>query len=114
MTSKASSVMTELPQTLFDFLPSLFFNQVFLPCFQVRMDQYFERLQRLTESEQLPMRIKFLLQDIIDLRRNKWQFRRVGKGPEGPRTIQQVDIGLTFTESPLTRQGLYASETWLA
>ena len=60
------------------------------------MDQYFERLQRLTENEQLPMRIKFLVQDIIDLRRNKWQFRRVGKGPEGPRTIQQVG---RFTKS---------------
>ena len=75
------------------FLKACLSNRRFL-AFQVRMDQYFERLQRLTESEQLPMRIKFLLQDIIDLRRNKWQFRRVGKGPEGPRTIQQVDIGL--------------------
>ena len=69
------------------------------------MDQYFERLQRLTESEQLPMRIKFLLQDIIDLRRNKWQFRRVGKGPEGPRTIQQVDIGLYFYRKPINEAG---------
>lgn len=58
--------------------------------FQVRMDQYFERLQRATENEQLPIRIRFLVQDIIDLRRNKWYMRRVGKGPEGPRTIQQV------------------------
>ncbi len=54
------------------------------------MDQYFERLQRATENEQLPIRIRFLVQDIIDLRRNKWYMRRVGKGPEGPRTIQQV------------------------
>jgi len=29
---------------------------------QVRMDQYFERLQRLTENDHLPMRIKFLIQ----------------------------------------------------
>ena len=54
------------------------------------MDQYFERLERATENESLPIRIRFLVQDIIDLRRNKWYFRRVGKGPEGPRTIQQV------------------------
>ena len=54
------------------------------------MDQYFERLQRATENEQLPIRIRFLVQDIIDLRRSKWYMRRVGKGPEGPRTIQQV------------------------
>ena len=54
------------------------------------MDQYFERLQRATENDQLPVRILFLIQDIIDLRKNKWQFKRIGMGPEGPRTIQQV------------------------
>jgi translation initiation factor 4G len=54
------------------------------------MDQYFERLQRATENDQLPVRILFLIQDIIDLRKNKWQMKRIGMGPEGPRTIQQV------------------------
>ena len=60
------------------------------------MDSYFERLQKFTEHDHLPMRIKFLIQDIIDLRRNKWYMRRVGKGPEGPRTIQQVIWPLRF------------------
>lgn len=27
---------------------------------------------------------------MADLRKNKWHLHRVGKGPEGPRTIQQV------------------------
>ena len=54
------------------------------------MDQYFDRLDKATRNEQLPVRIRFMIQDIVDMRRNKWQPRRIGKGPEGPRTIQQV------------------------
>ena len=57
---------------------------------QMRMDQYFDRLLKATMNEQMPVRIRFMIQDIIDLRRNKWQPRRIGRGPEGPRTIQQV------------------------
>ena len=56
----------------------------------MRMDQYFDRLLKATMNEQMPVRIRFMIQDIIDLRRNKWQPRRIGRGPEGPRTIQQV------------------------
>ncbi len=54
------------------------------------MNQYFERLIKATNNEQMPIRIRFMIQDVIDLRRNKWQPRRIGKGPDGPRTIQQV------------------------
>ena len=75
------------------------------------MDQYFERLDKATRNEQLPVRIRFMIQDIVDMRRNKWLPRRIGKslrkifdffytvlisrnilgkGPDGPRTIQQV------------------------
>jgi len=57
---------------------------------KMRMDQYFDRLLKATMNEQMPVRIRFMIQDIIDLRRNKWQPRRIGRGPEGPRTIQQV------------------------
>ena len=54
------------------------------------MDQYFDRLEKATRNEQLPVRIRFMIQDVIDMRRNKWQARRIGKGPDGPRTIAQV------------------------
>jgi len=57
---------------------------------KVRMDQYFDRLSKVTANENMPVRIRFMIQDLIDMRRNKWQARRIGKGPEGPRTIQQV------------------------
>ena len=42
----------------------------------------------------MPVRIRFMVQDIVDLRRNKWATRRAGKDMErGPRTIQQVRNG---------------------
>ena len=44
------------------------------------MDQYFDRLDKATRNEQLPVRIRFMIQDVIDMRRNKWQPRRIGKG----------------------------------
>ena len=57
---------------------------------QVRMDQYFDRLYKQVHNFDMPVRIRFMIQDVMDMRRNKWQPRRIGKGPEGPRTIQQV------------------------
>lgn len=60
------------------------------PIAKPMMDQYFERLQQAAESEQLPIRIRFMIQDIMEMRRNKWLHRKLGKTPEGPRTIQQV------------------------
>ena len=54
------------------------------------MDQYFDRLQKAANNEQMPVRIRFMIQDVMDMRRNKWAARRIGKAPEGPRTIQQV------------------------
>lgn len=52
----------------------------FLLKLQIRMDQYFDRLDKATRNEQLPVRIRFMIQDVIDMRRNKWQPRRIGKG----------------------------------
>ncbi len=43
-------------------------------------DQYFERMKKLraisSEKDALPLRIRFLLQDCIDLRANEWQTRK--------------------------------------
>ena len=64
-----------------------------------RMDQYFERMDQVIESEKMPVRIRFMVQDIVDLRRNKWATRRAGKDMErGPRTIQQVRNGRVLVE----------------
>jgi len=56
---------------------------------KVRMDQYFERINNIIDNPEIPTRIKFLLQDINEMRENKWLPRKL-KTPDGPRTIQQV------------------------
>ena len=41
------------------------------------MDQYFERIRAYQSNPELPARIRFLLQDIIELRAHKWQPRKL-------------------------------------
>ena len=60
-----------------------------LPISSILID-FFPRLQKAANNENMPVRIRFMIQDVMDMRRNKWQARRIGKAPEGPRTIQQV------------------------
>jgi len=56
---------------------------------KTRMDQYFDRIRAIINNPEIPTRIKFLLQDIIEMRRNRWVPRKLAT-PDGPRTIQQV------------------------
>jgi len=51
------------------------------------MDQYFERIRAYQSNAELPARIRFLLQDIIELRARNWQPRKLLLAPK---TIQQV------------------------
>ncbi|MCO5579506.1 hypothetical protein L7F22_033361 [Adiantum nelumboides] len=51
------------------------------------MDAYLERITRLSNNQKLSARIKFMLKDLIDLRRNGWQERRK---VEGPKRIDEV------------------------
>lgn len=56
---------------------------------KTRMDQYFDRIRAIINNPEIPTRIKFLLQDVIEMRRNRWVPRKLAT-PDGPRTIQQV------------------------
>merc|ERR1712106_647970 len=56
---------------------------------KMRMDQYFVRIRAIINNPEMPTRIKFLLQDVIEMRHNKWMPRKLAT-PDGPRTIQQV------------------------
>lgn len=68
------------------------------------MDQYFERMKKLcgirapnkTEYA-LPMRIRFLLQDLIDLRANQWQPRKT-QMDQAPKTMHEVRNGAFIEE----------------
>lgn len=51
------------------------------------MDQYFDRMKVLAENQEFPKRIRFMLQGVIELRKNNWIPR---KAMEGPMPINQV------------------------
>lgn len=53
------------------------------------MDAYFERMKAFQANQDLPSRVRFMLQDCIELRRNRWQPRR-NMNEGAPKTIQQV------------------------
>ncbi|TRY92224.1 hypothetical protein DNTS_023800 [Danionella cerebrum] len=52
-----------------------------------RMDQYFTQMEKIIKEKKTSSRIRFMLQDVIDLRRNSWVPRR---GDQGPKTIEQI------------------------
>ncbi|NXJ94022.1 IF4G1 factor, partial [Corythaixoides concolor] len=52
-----------------------------------RMDQYFSQMEKIIKEKKTSSRIRFMLQDVIDLRRNSWVPRR---GDQGPKTIDQI------------------------
>ena len=45
------------------------------------MDVYFQRIQAMIDTPELPSRLKFMLMDIVDLRRAKWVSKEANKGP---------------------------------
>lgn len=51
------------------------------------MDAYFDIMYKMSTSQKLSSRVRFMLRDSIDLRKNKWQQRRK---VEGPKKIEEV------------------------
>ncbi|XP_010934513.1 eukaryotic translation initiation factor 4G isoform X2 [Elaeis guineensis] len=51
------------------------------------MDAYFDMMAKLSINQKLSSRVRFMLKDAIDLRKNKWQQRRK---IEGPKKIEEV------------------------
>ncbi|GAB2232862.1 hypothetical protein Drorol1_Dr00011925 [Drosera rotundifolia] len=51
------------------------------------MDAYFDIMAKLSNNMKLSSRVRFMLKDAIDLRKNKWQQRRK---VEGPKKIEEV------------------------
>ena len=57
--------------------------------FQSLMNQYFGRMNCLMNNKDLPARIRFLLQDTLELRENNWVPRKAFID-NGPKTINQI------------------------
>lgn len=53
------------------------------------MEQYFKRMSTLAKSSELPLRIRFMLRDVIELRRDGWVPRKA-TSTEGPMPINQI------------------------
>ena len=53
------------------------------------MDVYFTRIQGMVDTPDLPSRLRFMLMDIIDLRRNHWKSKEANKGPK---TLDEVRL----------------------
>lgn len=51
------------------------------------IDAYFDRMTKMSNNQALPSRLRFMLKDLIDLRKNGWQQRRK---VEGPKKIEEV------------------------
>lgn len=62
-------------------------NMIDQPKTREHIDAYLERITRLSNNQKLSARIRFMLKDLIDLRRNGWQERRK---IEGPKRIEEV------------------------
>ncbi|KAF7538763.1 hypothetical protein G7Z17_g12573 [Cylindrodendrum hubeiense] len=51
------------------------------------MDAYFQRIQTMADIPDLPSRLRFMLMDVIDLRRVNWVSKETNKGPK---TLEEV------------------------
>jgi len=52
------------------------------------MNAYFDRINTMIQTEGLPSRLRFMLMDIVDLRKKNWQDKKAQN--KGPATIDQV------------------------
>ncbi|KAJ9130575.1 Eukaryotic translation initiation factor 4 gamma [Coniochaeta hoffmannii] len=52
------------------------------------MDAYFQRINTIMDLEGLPSRLKFMLMDVVDLRRANWASKEANKGPKTLKEIQ--------------------------
>ncbi|XP_077582198.1 eukaryotic translation initiation factor 4 gamma 3 [Stigmatopora nigra] len=52
-----------------------------------RTDQYFTQMEKIVKERKVSSRIRFMLQDVIELRMHNWVSRRAD---QGPKTIEQI------------------------
>eukprot|EP00064_Thunnus_orientalis_P006973 superscaffoldBa00000750_g6992 len=82
------------------------------------MDQYFSRMRSLTNNKELPARIRFLLQNTVELRENNWVPRKAYVD-NGPKTINQVrqdavkDLGVFIPQNDGMRTDLFMENSFL-
>ena len=51
---------------------------------KAHMDEYFSRIKDMSTNEKLPLRVRFMLQEVIELRRGHWNMRKPEPKPSTP------------------------------
>lgn len=76
------------------------------------MDQYFGRMKSLTSNKELPARIRFLLQNTMELRQNNWVPRKayVDNGPKTINQVRQDAVKVGSVPVPLTLAAVTPSD----
>ncbi len=74
------------------------------PEWESNFDAYFERLFALTKEKSLEARIRFSIEDVIDLRKNNWKERREKEGPLKISEIHQKAQEEEQLKGQITRQ----------
>uniref|UniRef100_A0AAQ4QE26 Eukaryotic translation initiation factor 4 gamma 3 n=1 Tax=Gasterosteus aculeatus aculeatus TaxID=481459 RepID=A0AAQ4QE26_GASAC len=92
-----------------------------------RMDQYFHQMEKIVKERKVSSRIRFMLQDIMDLRLHNWVSRRADQGPktieqihkeakieeqEEQRKVQQQLLSKDSKRRPGQEQRVQREETW--
>jgi len=70
------------------------------------MEVYFRRIEMLSSSDKLDMRHRFMLKDLLDLRRSGWRERRKSEGPKKISDIHKdasKDARMKRTDSTMSR-----------
>ena len=61
------------------------------------MDQYFERIQQLLSRSDFPVRIRFMIEDVIDLRNSKVAFNACNTETHNIDTLGLTQLTYTWT-----------------
>ncbi|CAG7820950.1 unnamed protein product [Allacma fusca] len=82
------------------------------------MDQYFARMKELSINDKLPSRIRFMLQDVLELRENHWLPRQSTSRKESPKSIDEIhreakdEMGITdYQQSDVIRSLQFDART---
>ena len=81
------------------------------------MEVYFRRIEMLSVSDKLDMRHRFMLKDLLDLRRSGWRERRKSEGPKKISDIHKdasKDARMKRTDSMMGRGRVAAMDVTAA
>ncbi|KAK1425081.1 hypothetical protein QVD17_20425 [Tagetes erecta] len=74
------------------------------PKAKVHMDVYFDKMFQLSNNMTLCSRVRFMLKDAIDLRRNKWHQRRKVEGPKMIKELHRDAVQERWAQSSRLRR----------